>query len=259
MDIITCIKRVPDTSGTDSIKISESGKDIDRNNLVFKVNEWDEYVLETASQLREKFEASFTAITVGTKEWDDVLRRALAVGADQAIRIDEDVVNLDPQTVALILAKLIKTLSFDLILFGAQSEDYGSAQTGVMVSHLLGIPHATLVVDIEIKNNSVFVKREIEAGILELYSIEMPALLTIQTGINQPRYISMGGIRRAMKKELQIISLKDMDLSLDSLATGISIEKLEPPAAGKKAELITGAPDEAAGQLAKILKDAGIY
>jgi len=259
MDIVTCIKRVPDTSGTDSIKIAESGKDIDRNNLVFKINEWDEYVLETASQLKEKFGASFTAITAGTKEWDDVLRRALAVGADQAIRINEDVVNLEPYSVAVILARVIKKLPYDLVLFGAQSEDFGSGQTGVMVAQLLGIPHATLVVNIVTEGNTVFVDREIEAGVLESYSIKMPALITIQTGINQPRYISMGGIRRAMRKDLQIVSLKDMDLSLDSLVTGINIEKLEPPAKGKGAKLITGAPEEAAGQLAKILKDAGIF
>jgi len=259
MDIITCIKRVPDTSGTDSIKIAESGKDIDRNNLVFKINEWDEYVLETASQLKEKSGASFTAITVGSKEWDDILRRALAVGADHAIRIDEDVVNLEPYAVAVILARVIEKLPYDLVLFGAQSEDFGSGQTGVMVARLLGIPHATLVVNIVPEGDTVFVDREIESGVLESYSIKTPALLTIQTGINQPRYISMGGIRRAMKKEIQNISLKDMDLSLDSLSKRISIEKLEPPAVGKKAELITGAPDEAAGQLAKILKDAGVY
>ncbi len=259
MDIVACIKRVPDTSEADIIKISPSQKDIEKDRLVFKINDWDEYVLEAAVQLKEKLGGTLTAVTVGPKDWDEVLRRALAMGADSAIRVDQDVSAEDPYAVAIILEKVIRKLSYALVLFGAQSEDFGSGQLGAMVAEMLGIPHATLVTGLEAEEKKVHVKRELEAGTLQSYTIELPALLTIHTGINQPRYISLGGIRRAMQKELQVMSLSDLDLSLEALTPMVRLEKLELPPKGKQAELITGAPEEAAGQLAKILKDAGIF
>ena len=259
MDIIACIKRVPDTSEADIIKIDASQKDIEKDRLVFKINDWDEYVLETAVQLKEKLGGTLTAVTVGPKDWDDVLRRALAMGADTGIRIDQDVSTEDPQVVAIILKTVIQRLPHDLVLFGAQSEDFGSGQLGAMVAEILDIPHTTLVVGLEAEEKKVRVNRELEAGTLESYTIELPALLTIHTGINQPRYISLGGIKRAMKKELQVMSLNDLDLSLDTLTPMVKLEKLELPPKGKEAELISGAPGEAAEQLAKVLKDAGIF
>lgn len=259
MDIIVCIKRVPDTSEADLIKIDPSQKDIEKDRLAFKINDWDEYVLEAAVQLKEKLGGMLTAVTAGPESWDEVLRRALAMGADSGIRIDHDVSVDDPHTVAVILDKVIQGLSYDLVLFGAQSEDFGNGQLGAMVAEMLGIPHATLVTNLEAEEKEVHVERELEAGTLQSYTIELPALLTIHTGINQPRYISLGGIRRAMQKELQVMSLSDLDLSLEALTPMVKLEKLELPPKGKGAELITGTPEEAAGQLAKILKDAGIY
>ena len=259
MDIIACIKRVPDTSEADIIRIDPSQRDIEKDRLVFKINDWDEYVLEAAVQLKEKLGETLTAITVGPKDWDEVLRRALAMGADSAIRIDQGVSVDDPHTVAIILKEAIQRLPYDLVLFGAQSEDFGSGQLGATVAEMLGIPHATLVTGLEAEGGKVHVQREMEAGNLQSYTIELPALLTIHTGINQPRYISMGGIRRAMQKELQVMSLSDLGLSLNTLVPLVRLEKMELPPKGKEAELITGTPDEAAGQLAKILKDAGVF
>jgi electron transfer flavoprotein beta subunit len=259
MDIIACIKRVPDASEADVVKIDPSQRDIEKAGLVFKINDWDEYVLEAAVQLKEKLGGTLTAITVGPKDWDEVLRRALAMGADNAIRIDQDVSADDPYTVAVILEKVIQRLSYDLVLFGAQSEDFGSGQLGEMVAEMLGVPHATLVTGLEAEENKVHVNRELEAGTLQSYTIELPALLTIHTGINQPRYISLRGIRSAMQKELQVMVLDDMGLSPGALVPMVKLEKLELPPKGKEAELIAGAPEEAAGQLAKILKDAGIF
>jgi len=147
MDIVTCIKQVPDTSKIDILKIDASQKEIEKDKLVFKINDWDEYVLETAAQLKEKLESTFTAITVGPKDWDEVLRRARAMGADSAIRIDKDVTAVEPYNVARILTKVIKGLPYDLILFGAQSEDFNSGQLGGMVAEMLGVSHATMVVE----------------------------------------------------------------------------------------------------------------
>jgi electron transfer flavoprotein beta subunit len=259
MDIVACIKQVPDTSAADDIRIDASGKDIERHALTFKINDWDEYVLETGTQLKEKQGGTFTAITAGPKSWDDILRRALAVGADQAIRIDEDVVSLEPYIVARILAKAIQGLSYDLILFGAQSEDFGSGQLGAMVAEMLGIPHATLVVSLETEDKTAHIRRELEAGVLESYSIELPALLTIHTGINHPRYISLAAIKRAMKTELKVMSLKELGLSLNDLPSGLRLEKLELSPRGKEAEILSGSPEEAAEKLVRILRNSGIF
>lgn len=259
MYIVACIKRVPDTSEADTIKIDASQRDIEKSGLAFKINDWDEYALEAAVQLKEKQGGTLSAVTVGPKDWGDILRRALAVGADKAIRVDEDVVAADPYVVAKILETLIKRLPYDLVLFGAQSEDFGSGQLGAMVAEMLGIPHATLVVGLQAEEQRVRINRELEAGTLESYSIELPALLTIQTGINQPRYISLGGIKRAMKKELQVMSLSDLDLHPETMSPMVKLERLELPPKGKEAELISGSPEESAEQLAKILQNSGIF
>jgi len=258
MDIVACIKRIPDTSEADTIKIDSSQMGIERGSLVFKINDWDEYALETAVQLKERTGGSLTAVTVGPKEWDDVLRRALAMGADRAIRIDQDMVSADCHSVGTVLTALINTLTYDLVLFGAQSEDFGCGQLGVMVAEMLGVPHAALVVGLQEEEEKVRVDRELEAGLLESYTIELPALLTIQTGINQPRYISLGGIKRAMKKELQVISLNELGLTGEKLLPQVKLERLEFPPRGKEAVLISGAPDEIVEQLTGILQNAGI-
>ena len=257
MDIVVCIKRVPDTA--DVVRIDASKKDIERDGLAFKINDWDDYALEAAVRLKEKQGGSLTAVTVGPKEWDDILRRALAMSADRAIRVDQDMVTADCCAVAKVLDALIRDLSYNLVLFGAQSEDFGCSQLGVMVAEMLGIPHAALAVSLQVADGRVHVSRELEAGMLESYTIELPALLTIQTGINRPRYISLGGIKRAMSKELQVMSLSDLGLSLDTLAPMVRLEKLELPPRGKEAELISGSPEETADQLARILQNSGIF
>ena len=240
------------------MKIDASGKNIEKAGLAFKLNNWDEYALETAAQLKEKLGGTFTAITVGTKDWDDVLRRALAMGADKAIRIDEDVSGLEPYTVAVVVTKLLKTLPFDLILFGAQSEDFGSGQLGVMVAEMLGIPHAALVVRLEINEKRVSVSRELEAGTLESYDILLPALLTIQTGINQPRYVSVAGIRRAMRMDIQVLTLNDIGLCVEGISSKVNLDRLEMPPSGKQSELLSGSPEESTAKLVKILQNSGI-
>ena len=123
---------------------------------------------------------------------------------------------------------------------------------------MLGIPHATLVVGLQVENNIVHIKREVEAGAHEAYSIALPALLTIQTGINQPRYISVGGIRRAMKMEIRVMSLSDFGMSPEEITSRVKLEKLELPPKGKNAELISGLPEESAAKLAKILQSSGV-
>jgi len=259
VDIVVAIKQVLDTSeAVDVVEIDASGKDIKKGALISRINDWDEYALEEAVQLKQKLGGTVTAVTVGPGEWDDTLRRALAMGADRAIRIDEDAAAMDSCVVARVLTALISRLSYDLIMFGAQSEDLGSGQLGPMVAEMLGIPHATLVVSLQVQEGEARVSRELEGGVLELYTLKLPALLTIQTGINRPRYVSFASIKKARDKELKVMSLGELGLSREALTPMVKLEKLELTPAGKRAELISGSAEEAAANLATILKNSGV-
>jgi electron transfer flavoprotein beta subunit len=257
MDIVACIKRVPDLP--DFVKINASGQDIERERLIFKINDWDEYVVEEATQLKEKLGGTFTAITVGLEACDDVLRRALAIGADRAIRVNEDVDTADSYVVAEILATLIKGIPHDLVMLGMQSEDLGRGQLGPMVAGMLGLPHAVGVKRLEMGDGEVKVSRELEGGTLEVYTIKLPALLTIQTGINQPRYPSILGIRRARNKELKVTTVEELGIARDRLTPMLKLEKLDFPPISKEAQIVSGSAEEVADKLATILKDLGVF
>lgn len=259
MDIVVAIKQVPDTSeAVDVVHIDPTGKDIDREALVHKLNDWDEYALEEAVQWKQKLGGTVTAVTVGPESWDDILRRALAMGADAAVRVDEHALPLDCDAVATILTALISRLPHDLVMLGAQSEDFGSGQLGPMVAAMLGIPYATLVVSVEADGREVRVTREVEGGGHEVHILTLPALLTIQTGINRPRYVSFSNIRKAREKELRVMSSSELGLSREALVPRLVLERLDLPPASKKAELMAVPPEEAAARLAAILKESGV-
>lgn len=257
MDIVACIKRVPDIP--DFVEIDASRRDIKRDRLIFKINDWDEYVVEEATQLKEKLGGTFTAITVGLEGCDDILRRALALGADRAVRINEDVTTADSYVVAKILAALISNLPYDLVMFGMQSEDMGRGQLGALVAEMLGIPHAVGVKRLEVQDREVRVSRELEGGTLELYALKLPALLTIQTGINQPRYPSVLSIRKARAKELKVMMLDELGITRDELTPVVKLEKVGLPPSGKEVEIISGSADEAVHKLVTILRDLGVF
>jgi electron transfer flavoprotein beta subunit len=256
MEVITCIKRVPDIP--DFVKIDAPGKDIQRDGLMFKINDWDEYVVETALQIKEKLGGSFTAVTVGTEECEDILRRALALGADKAIRINEDVTSADSLVIAKILSTLISRLPHDLVLFGMQSEDWGRGQLGPMTAEMLNLPHAVGVKSLEVRDREIKVGRELEGGTIELYTLKLPALVTIQSGINQPRYPSVLGIRRAKQKELNVMTLGELDLSQEQLVPMLRLENLALPSEGKEVEVLSGSAEEVADKLVNILKGLGV-
>lgn len=259
MDIVVCVKYVPDTSeAIDIVEIDTSGRNIKKDTLIFKTNEWDEYGLEEAIQLKERLGGLVTAVTVGGEECDFALKRALAMGADRALRIDEDVSAADSFVMAMILTAAISTLSYDLIMFGVQSEDTGRASLGVMCAEMLGVPHAAGVVNVQVQEKEVSAARELEAGSLELYTLKLPTLLTVQTGINKPRYISFINIKKAQNKELRVMTLQKLGLSRDALSPMIKLERLELPPPSKKTEIISGSDEEVATKIAAILKRTGI-
>jgi electron transfer flavoprotein beta subunit len=256
LDIIVCIKRVAQTAEAD-VKIDASGKNIVKDRLTFDMNESDTYALEEAILLKEKFGGTLTAVSLGTVETEDTLRIALAKGADNAIRIKaEDFGELDGFKTAQLIKAAIKDLKFDVIFTGCIATDDYFSQVGVTLAELVGIPHATLVTKVDIQDNKAQVYRELEGGLLEHLEMTLPLLLTIQTGINEPRYASLIAIRRAAKKELKVIGASDIDQS--KIQTDTALEELFPPPVGKRAEILSGTADEIAVKLTSIIKDKGL-
>lgn len=261
LDVIVCVKQVPETAEAE-LKIDASGKKIEKTGLVFDINEWDDYALEEAVRIKEKFGGTVTAITVGPEDSDSTLRKCLARGADKAIRLtDPKFEGSDAFATAKILHSVIKTMHFDLILTGAQAGDDGSAVVGPVLAELLGVPHAAMVKKIELGEGKAVVNRELEGGLEERLEVKLPALFAVQTGINEPRYVSIMGIRKAMQKEIKVMRLSDTGLNESEVGESgswLKIEKLYVPPVEKQAEFLQGSPDEIATKIVEILKSRGL-
>jgi electron transfer flavoprotein beta subunit len=261
LDIIVCVKHVPETSEAE-IKIDSAGKAIEKTGLVFDINEWDDYALEEAVRIKEKLGGTVTAITVGSEDADGTLRKCLARGADKAIRLTDTKFNgSDSYATAKILHSVIKSLPFQLILTGALAGDDGYTMVGPILAEMLEIPYATMVKKIELGDGVAKVNRELEGGLVEIVEVKLPAVVTVQTGINEPRYVSILGIRKAMKKEIKVLGLANIDLSENDVGeTGswIKIEKMFLPPLEKQAQFIKGSPDEIAAKIAEIIKSRGL-
>ena len=258
MDIIICVKQALDS--TQDIRLTEEGR-IYEKGLSYVLNDWDNYALEEALLTKEKLSGSLTAITVGPERADQVLKECLAKGADKAIRIwDRAIEGSDGHALAGILCEVIKRMKYDLILAGAQAEDDGCAHVGPAIAQILGIHHATMITKIRIQSGKTRVHRELEGGFEEVLEVDLPAVFTIQTGINKPRYPSLKGIKRAMKEEVKMMGLKDIGLCSDDVGEAGSatrVEQLYLPQIERFAEILEGEPDETAAALSHILKDRG--
>jgi electron transfer flavoprotein beta subunit len=261
MNIIVCVKHVPETAEAE-ITIDKSGKRVNTEDFVFDINEWDDYALEEAVLLKEKLGGSVTAVTVGSEGADSTLRKCLARGADKAVRLtDEAFEGSDAYALAKILHSAIKNLSYDLILTGTQAGDDGYAQVGVVLAELLGIPHATMVKKIELQEGLMRVNRELEGGLEQVMEVKLPAVLAIQTGINEPRYVSIMGIRKARAKELKVLGLSDLDLKEEEVGESgswLKVEKMFIPPVEKEAEILSGGLDEIAAKIVETLKARGM-
>lgn len=251
MNIAVCVKRIPKTAEAD-IFIDKEGRDIKKDHLVFALNDWDGYAVREAVRLREKFGGEVVVMTVGPEESKEVLTRCLAMGADRALKIEEPPVS-DGRLIAEILSKAIQGQSFDLILTGVQAEDDGWGQVGVALAQRLGLPHASIVTCIEIEDGKAKVRRELEGGIEELLEVKLPAVLTIQTGINEPKYVSLSAILEAEDKETREVGLKEMAFTSEG-PLDVTIDQVSFPPAGKMAEILKGTPDEVVAQLTEIIK-----
>ena len=255
MDILVRVKRVPDPSENE-IQLNRAGNDIDKADLVYSVNEWDNYAVEEAIQIVDKVGGSVTVISIGTEEDEDILRREMAMGAGKGVLLSDDAfANHDGRKIAAILSAYVAKNKFDLILCGAQTEE-GAAQVGGMLAAFLDLPYASLVNLIEVKDDQKLkIGREIEGGNQEISEIELPCVLSIQTGINEPRYVSIRGIRKVASVEIPTLSAADIGLS----DPGVRLEKLEyfQPELGEGAEMLKGSTEEMAEKLAELLKAKG--
>ncbi|MGD0917034.1 MAG: electron transfer flavoprotein subunit beta/FixA family protein [Thermodesulfobacteriota bacterium] len=260
MNIIVCIKRVPETTDADVI-IDKSGKDIEKSGLVFDLNEWDSYAIEEAILLKEKMGGTVTVISMGGEESNESLRKCLAMGADDALRLTDPAFGgSDGFATAKVLAEAIRKIPHDLVFTGVQAEDDGYGQVGVALAEILGIPHVSLVNRLEVQDKKVKAHRELEGGLEEVVEVDLPALLTIQTGINEPRYVSIMGIRKVAKKEIKTLGISDINLEAEEVGlsgSDIRLEKVFLPPVGEGAVMLDGKPEEVALKVFDILKDKG--
>jgi electron transfer flavoprotein beta subunit len=257
MNIVVCVKRVPMTQEVD-LEIDGTGKDVKKDALAYIVNDWDNYAIEEAVLLQEKLGGTATAITIGTEDDEEVLRRALAVGMDRAIRIDPGDLELDGFVISKLLAAAIKGLEHDLVLTGVQADDDNCGMVGIMLAEHLGLSHAAVVTGVEPEGEKAKIKVELEGGMDEVSKIRLPALLSIQTGINEPRYVSIMGIRKAGKKELKVLGVEDLNLTEDDLTPRTRIEEVFLPPETEGAELIEGDAATVAEEILRILTEKGV-
>ena len=261
MNIIVCVKQVPDTAEAE-LRIDEGERGIRTEGLVLDINETDNYAIEEALLLRERLGGTVTVLTVGPDGAQAVLRKCLAKGADRAVLLsDEAFEGSDAYAIAKIIRGAMKDTSFDLVLTGAIASDDGYTAVGVILAEMLGVPHATMVKKIEVGEGAVRVNRELEGGLEEIVEVRLPAVLTIQTGINEPRYVSIMGIRRARRKPMDVLALNELGLSEEEVGEAGSwakVERMFAPPAEKEAIILSGSPDEIAAQLADTLRARGV-
>jgi len=260
MEILVCAKRVPDTSENE-IRIDAAGTDIERDDLVYSVNEPDNYAVEEALQIVSRAGGSVTVVTVGEEDDEEILRREMAMGAQHAVLISDDsFAQSDGRGIAAILKAFVEKSPFDLVLTGVQAED-GCAQVGGMLAAMLDYPFASLVTSIEVlEGGKLKIAREIEGGNKEINTIDLPCVLSIQTGINEPRYVGMRGIRQVAS--VPIPTLGATDLAIDAGFAGEADRKVKRvdyfvPPEGKGAEILQGKREEVVEKLVDLLKAKG--
>jgi electron transfer flavoprotein beta subunit len=248
MKIAVCIKQVPTRDWQP--RLNDAGTWIREQDATYEMNEPDAYALEESLRLKEKHGGEVVVCSAGPSRVAQVIREALARGADRAIHVEDDALaSADAFAVAGALAAAMKDEQFDLILTGLQSDDQGFAQTGVILAERLGLPHATIIMEVQASDGTLRVKRELEGGWFQWVAMPQPAVLTIQSGINQLRYATLKGIMAAKKKEVRKAAAPS------GLEARQTIAKLYVPEKTKKTQLIQGSPAEAAKELVRKLRE----
>ena len=251
MKILVCIKQVPDMES--KFKVDAAGTWYDNADLAWRMNEYDEYAVEQAVQLKEQAgEGDITVLSIGPDKVKEAMKKALAMGCDRGVHVsDEAVSSKEPYQIASIIAAFAGEKGFDLIFTGMQSQDRGSGQVGVVVAELLGLPSVTTVVDFSMEGGSVTAKRELEGGIRAVVKVATPALFTCQLGLNTPRYPTLPNIMKAKKKELLTIPVADL-LDADPRQQTAALFFPEKKGGGL---VLEGEVGDLADQLVQILKE----
>jgi len=247
VEILVCARRVPDTSENE-IELNSAGNDIERDELIYSINEPDNYAVEEALQIVARVGGNVTVVTVGAEDDEEILRREMAMGANHGVLITDDAFSgSDGRGIATILKAFVQKGSYDLILTGVQAED-GGAQVGGMLAAMIDCPFASLVSSIEVLDGrKLKINREIEGGNKEISVIDLPCVLSIQTGINEPRYVGMRGIRAVAS--VPIPTFDASDLGVDPGTVGEVAAKVKrvdyfAPELGKGAEMLSGSREE---------------
>ncbi len=260
MEILVCARRVPDTSENE-IQLNSAGNDIERDELVYSINEADNYAVEEALQIVARVGGSVTVATVGGEDDEEILRREMAMGATHGVLItDEAFTGSDGRGIATILKAFVQKGNYDLILTGIQAED-GGAQVGGMLAALLDYPFASLVNSIEVLDGKKLkVSREIEGGNKEISEIDLPCVLSIQTGINEPRYVGMKGIRQVASVPIPTYGASDLGVDASAVGeTGAKVKRVDyfVPALGKGAEILHGSREENVDKVLELVTAKG--
>ena len=261
MKVLVTVKEVAEVD--DEFEVT--GLDVDEGSLEYDLNEWDDYAVEEAVQIGESADdVEVVTVTVGPERAEETVRMALAKGADRAIRVWDDALAdagfLDIGAKADLIAAVAEAEEPDLILSGVQAGDDSNGATGVAVAERLGFEWAAVVNDLELdaEAGTAAVHRELEGGIEELTDVELPAVLTIQTGINEPRYASLRGIRQAQRKPLEVRSLDELGLGASVVESAVERTAMYEPESESDAVVWEGSADETAGELAALLREKGV-
>ena len=254
MKIVVCIKQVP---ARDSLlRLNSAGTWIEESDLTFELNEPDIYALEEGLRLKEKHGGEVVLATLGPARAQQAIKEGLAKGADRALHLDDPAfAALDSFGIARALSKAIAQEKPDIILTGLQSDDFGFAQTGVLLAEFLGLPHSTIIMEIQAEGGALRVKRELEGGWFQWIALPLPSVVTIQSGINKPRYATLKGIMTAKSKPVKKLSAADLGLTADDLAPRQRITRVYVPAKAAKTEFFEGSPKDIAAQLVDKLKN----
>jgi len=247
VEILVCARRVPDTSENE-IELNCAGNDIKRDELVYSINEADNYAVEEALQIVARIGGNVTVVTVGSEDDEEVLRREMAMGASHGVLITDDAFSgSDGRGIATILKAFAQKGNYDLILTGVQAED-GAAQVGGMLAAMLDYPFASLVTSIEVLDGGKLkISREVEGGNKEMNEIDLPCVLSIQTGINEPRYVGMRGIRAVAAVPIPTFGASELGVDPDAVGeAGAKVKRVDyfVPALGKGAEILHGNREE---------------
>ncbi len=253
MKIVVAVKQVPERDAV--VRVAADGRGVDESDVAWTMNEPDAYALEEALQLKERAgDGEVVVLCAGPERVQSTLREALAKGADRAVHVvtpESGAGSLgerDSLDVARLLAEAVRGETADLVLTGLQSDDLGAGQTGVVMAELLGVPHATLVLQVELVSGGIKVKRELEDGWMQQVEMPLPALLTVQSGGNRLRYATLMGIKRARQKEMREVEAAAAGKRVDEIV------RVSPPVRVKQTEMLTGSADEIAAKLVERLK-----